>query len=165
LFAILAIGFATSGVQAGPVYQWVNEAGVTQFSDTPPTDDVADVSELSYVTPPTAVDPAEDYWSVTNQLERMQAARLAEAASYPRQVTRITHITVQPDPPPVRHIISYSIPSRIYRGRSYIGRGRGDRYHDHQHYNRGHEFNARYSGSGFSFGINSGLRAGRHSPM
>jgi len=168
-FAILAIALTTGGVQAGPVYRWVNEAGVTQFSDTPPTDAATDVSELNYATPPTAVDPAGDYWSVTNQLERLQAARLAEAqaeaASKPRQVTRITHVTVQPEPQPAQRIISYSVPSRIYPRRSSIGRGHGVRYHGHEDYNRGYGFNARYTGNGFSFGINSGLHAGRHPPM
>jgi hypothetical protein len=158
LFAIMSIALVASAVQAAQVYQWVDEQGTTQFSDTPPFTKDSDVSMLTYEAPPAAIDPADDYWSVTNQLERMDAARLAEAqaraASRPQQVTRITYVTAPPEPPQSRHRFIYSPAPGIYPGRSH-------RHHGYRDQRLRQGFSARYSTGGFSIRLNNTHRAGR----
>ena len=64
---------------AEPVYTWVDDEGVTHFSETPPPAPAADTRFLDLeVTPPPASPNAEgdDFYSVINQAKRMETRRL-----------------------------------------------------------------------------------------
>lgn len=69
----LSVSFAS----AAQVYTWVDDSGVTHFSETPPAEHIAD-TQLIDITPTEA--PASnadnDFYSVVNQADRMEARRL-----------------------------------------------------------------------------------------
>jgi len=70
---LLAIG-AAGGVSAIEVYSWVDENGVTHFSDTRPEDAARPVRKLMLENPAPA-DPDEDVFGIEAQAARMQALR------------------------------------------------------------------------------------------
>jgi len=63
------------------VYTWTDENGITHFSDAPPTRTAAASGEVETMAMPTGfpetTGPAEDYYSVINQWQRMQEERAA----------------------------------------------------------------------------------------
>jgi hypothetical protein len=74
-FLVLLTALSTSS--AGVVYTWVDDNGVTYFSDTPPTDESISVVLIEDLTPPaTGMAMDEDYYSVVNQARRMETQRL-----------------------------------------------------------------------------------------
>jgi hypothetical protein len=70
---LLAIG-AASDLRAVEVYTWVDENGVTHFSDTGPEDSAQPVRKLMLENPAPA-DVDEDVFGVEAQAARMQALR------------------------------------------------------------------------------------------
>jgi hypothetical protein len=62
--------------QADPVYRWVDRDGITHFSQTPPTEENAEVQVLELAPLPPADPAVEEYYSVARQAERMEARRL-----------------------------------------------------------------------------------------
>ncbi len=77
----LAIGclvavFMTYAI-AAPVYTWIDQDGVTHYSETPPENHAVD-SEMIELEPAPAAGPApdDDYFSVIRQAERMEKSRL-----------------------------------------------------------------------------------------
>ncbi len=75
LSATLLLGFALA---AGPaaateIFQWVDENGVTHFSDTPPGDSREARSLHLNASTPADYDPATDPYSIANQAKRMNA--------------------------------------------------------------------------------------------
>lgn len=80
-----ALGTVTSVcVAAGggvTVHRWVDESGVTHFSDLPPGDETrATVLDIDVGTDRGPDDPTEDYYSVANQWRRLAAERDAREA-------------------------------------------------------------------------------------
>lgn len=75
LYALVLIPF--SSAVSEPVFTWVDQEGVTHFSESPPEDDSVQPTQLE-ILPPTAADSGivDDYYSVANQAERMEARRL-----------------------------------------------------------------------------------------
>jgi len=68
---------ALSSAAAGPVYTWVDGAGITYFSDTPPADESIGVRLINDLPPPAAGMPGDgDFYSVVNQAKRMETQRL-----------------------------------------------------------------------------------------
>ncbi len=61
---------------AGPVYSWVDPAGITHFSELPPPPGTGGMMQLELPPYPPVTRPQDDYWSVINQAARMQAQRL-----------------------------------------------------------------------------------------
>ena len=59
---------------AGTVFTWVDEDGVTHFSETPPADAAVETRSIEIDTAPSPV--ADDRFSVINQAQRMQEMRL-----------------------------------------------------------------------------------------
>jgi len=82
---VLVLGVAAGGVQAQKVNKWVDEDGVTHFSDQKPVGDDADVNEIEI--PKGAVSEYESEKvnervnSVLQQMEQDRKAREAEAAA------------------------------------------------------------------------------------
>jgi hypothetical protein len=74
---ILVLLTAIPVAVAGPVYTWVDDDGVTIFSDTPPADESVSVALINDLPPPTAGMPVDgDFYSVVNQVRRMETQRL-----------------------------------------------------------------------------------------
>jgi hypothetical protein len=67
-----------SGSSAGPVvYTWVDDSGITCFSDTLPEDDSISVNLIEDLPQAAAGMPGdEDFYSVVNQAKRMETRRL-----------------------------------------------------------------------------------------
>ena len=65
-------------VSAAQVYTWVDDAGVTHFSETPPPNPATDMQRVN-IQPPTASPdiPDDDFYSVINQAARMERTRLS----------------------------------------------------------------------------------------
>ena len=97
LASLLMIGVAN----ASEIYQWVDEDGVTHFSDTPPADGAAARALHVSATNPPDYDPTTDPYSIANQAKRMnekwselaeekerrreESARRPQPYYYPRQ--------------------------------------------------------------------------------
>ena len=75
LSILLALSVSFAG--ATQVYTWVDDSGVTHFSETPPAERAAD-TQLIDITPTAAPasDADNDFYSVVNQADRMEARRL-----------------------------------------------------------------------------------------
>ncbi|MGB5775567.1 MAG: DUF4124 domain-containing protein, partial [Sedimenticolaceae bacterium] len=75
MVALLLIG-ASSTTQAETLYRWVDGAGQLHFSDMPPPDDATQAEELRTpaFTPP-QMSPADDPYSILNQVRRLEAQR------------------------------------------------------------------------------------------
>jgi hypothetical protein len=69
----LSVSFAS----AAQVYTWVDDSGVTHFSETPPAEHAAAAQLIDIAPAPAGADSAgDDFYSVINQAERMEARRL-----------------------------------------------------------------------------------------
>jgi hypothetical protein len=109
----------SSLAQADPVYTWIDSAGTTHFSQTPPADPSTDTSVLE-LPPPGPYDPAvDDYYSVANQAARMEARRL-EAEKLRAETEALRAQAAAADSPPVseppaapEYFYPYSYP--VYR--------------------------------------------------
>jgi hypothetical protein len=73
IFLTLSVSFAS----AAQVYTWVDDSGVTHFSETPPAERTTD-TQLIDITPTEAPASEADneFYSVVNQADRMEARRL-----------------------------------------------------------------------------------------
>ena len=66
-----------SFTHAGQVYTWVDDDGVTHFSETPPANAATDTQLIDILpTPATTGALDEDFYSVIKQAERMESRRL-----------------------------------------------------------------------------------------
>ena len=79
IFLYILISLPVAANDAEQVYTWVDDSGTTYFSETPPQE-AATEAQLIEVLPPSGVAPGkvadDDYYSVINQVERMQTRRL-----------------------------------------------------------------------------------------
>ncbi len=64
------------GVEGSLAYRWVDTQGEVHFSDTPPPEGTIDVRTMPVASLPARA-PSDDFYSVVNQLKRMQERRLA----------------------------------------------------------------------------------------
>lgn len=75
---VLVSAVAHGSAVAGAAYRWVDEDGGVHFSDLPPVVDGRAVESIEIPVPhPPIPNAGEDYYSVTNQVRRMQEQRLA----------------------------------------------------------------------------------------
>lgn len=82
------------------VYTWVDAEGVTHFSDMPPATNTAAPGDITTIALPegypAAVDPAADYYSVTNQWQRMRAELAAtEELALQRERNRVERLRAE----------------------------------------------------------------------
>jgi hypothetical protein len=71
-----------SPVLAGTVHSWVDDDGVTHFSDSPPAVAVEGATTLVLNDlPPSADEASSDYYSIVNQWQRMSAEREKKTAT------------------------------------------------------------------------------------
>ena len=74
---------------AAEVYKWVDEDGITHFSQMPPDTSVADVSQqVLRDTRPSDYDPEQDLYGVEEQAKRMQELRDEKDKRYQARLER-----------------------------------------------------------------------------
>jgi hypothetical protein len=61
---------------AEEIYTWTDAAGITHYSETPPPDPSLQARPIELPEPPPVMQTPDDYYSVINQLNRMQTQRL-----------------------------------------------------------------------------------------
>ena len=73
----ILLTLCVSSASAAQVYTWVDDSGVTHFSETPPAERTTD-TQLIDITPSAAPasNAGNDFYSVVNQADRMEARRL-----------------------------------------------------------------------------------------
>lgn len=116
LFLFLWSGLA----QADPVYTWIDSAGTTHFSQTPPEDPSTEIRVLELPPPGPYAPAADDYYSVANQAARMEARRLeAEKLRAETEALRAQAAAAAVGPPvaepPAAPEYPYSYPYPVYR--------------------------------------------------
>jgi hypothetical protein len=79
------------------VYRWTDAQGQVHLADSPPEAGTPGVETLSL--PAYLPAPADDYWSVTSQARRMEAARLARERVRADLLQAQARITAPPPPP------------------------------------------------------------------
>jgi hypothetical protein len=78
IYLSLLLTLPASLASAAQAYTWVDDAGITHFSETPPPDPATDTQLVNIQPPPTPANvPTGDFYSVINQAERMERSRLA----------------------------------------------------------------------------------------
>lgn len=76
MFVLLLAGLLSGPAAATEIYKWVDENGVTHFSQTAPDPSVSGVSQQKLRdTTPSDYDPEQDIYGVEAQAERMQQMR------------------------------------------------------------------------------------------
>ncbi|MEN8205742.1 MAG: DUF4124 domain-containing protein [Pseudomonadota bacterium] len=74
----ILLSLPVSFTSAARVYTWVDDAGVTHFSEVPPPGPATDIQLVNIQPPPAPTNaPDDDFYSVVNQAERMERSRLA----------------------------------------------------------------------------------------
>ena len=158
LFAIALLassGFV--GAQAAPIHKWVDEKGITHYSDQAPTAATTSVTQLDVDTragtPQASAQSSGNYYSIANQWQRMNQERLqqrqldlqraainleAQALQSPAQESAESE--------PTRYAVAY--PQRWHRRHGYKHR----RHHGHRAGSRQQRTQTR--GSGFPSVIN-----------
>ncbi|MGB5178500.1 MAG: DUF4124 domain-containing protein [Gammaproteobacteria bacterium] len=77
IFLPILLTLSASFASAAEVYTWVDDSGVTHFSEKPPAERTRDaqlIEVMPTAAPASSVD--DDFYSVINQADRMEARRL-----------------------------------------------------------------------------------------
>ena len=95
---LLALLITSTPALGGEMYRWVDEQGVTNFSQTPP-DDPAMLARVLHLEPLSTIAPV-DVAALLEVAERLEASRLAreQARAAQRQATREAQLPEQPPP-------------------------------------------------------------------
>ncbi|MCA1805261.1 MAG: DUF4124 domain-containing protein [Xanthomonadaceae bacterium] len=98
---LLALLVATTPALGGEIYRWVDEQGVTNFSQTPP-DDPAQSARVLHLEPLSTI-PSVDVAALLEVAERLEASRLAreQARAAQRQAVRGARLQEQETPPAI----------------------------------------------------------------
>ncbi len=120
--AALLVVFAWSAVgTTAEVFRWVDEGGVTHFSESPPEQEAQDLQTLELADPAPRSDPENYYYSIANQSKRMEAMRAErEKAQAERDLARrqleleAAQNQVQPPPPQTEVITRFAYPPPYY---------------------------------------------------
>ncbi len=103
LLVLFIASLVASPIYAEQIHKWIDEEGVTHYSDSAPeskTEDVSVIETLDEYTVPQNLD--EDYYSITNQWLRMNEERLArEKLKLEQEKQRAAS---QPPPPQVIYV-------------------------------------------------------------
>lgn len=131
--AVAAAVCSTAAVPAGAyeIYKWVDENGVVHYSESAPEQTDADVKTLELeLTNPPGYDPADDYYSIENQAERIRAQweAIAEekaereeaerAAAVEERLARLESRSIQAHAPTYRPAANVFLPlghQRLFR--------------------------------------------------
>ncbi len=107
---VMAMACGPGAVLAGTeVYHWVDENGVSHFTQAAPSGDVAGVEKMTVEdTAPPGYDPAEDRYGVAQQQERMAALR--EDMKAKREAEQSHQREAAARRPQVQYVDRYSAP-------------------------------------------------------
>ncbi|HSJ47226.1 MAG TPA: DUF4124 domain-containing protein [Gammaproteobacteria bacterium] len=110
---LLALLAATSPALGGEIYRWVDEQGVTNFSQEPPDDPVQDARVLHLESLSTI--PSVDVTALLEVAERLEASRLAreQARAAQQQASREARLQEQETQPA---ITTYQPPILLHTG-------------------------------------------------
>ena len=130
-----------SYVHAQQLYKWVDEHGMTHYSDELPAGHV-EHEAFQFAEYHSDSNPVEDYYSIQNQLERLQERR----AETLKQKQRAAEIKAAKNPPPREVIITSSEPQQRYYSPAYFPHGLhkphkyilGKPYYGHQNKHQRH---------------------------
>ncbi len=119
------ISFASSPAYTADVYKWVDADGITYYSDEAPPVSPNPISLIELTaTYPVTVDPEKDFYSITNQWQRLNRARIE------REKLKLERIKLEEAQQPVT-------PQIVYNGepqdKQYIIAYPGTTYHRHGH--------------------------------
>jgi len=110
---LITISVLTIEVQAQQLYKWVDAQGVTHYAEALPSEDVDHVA-FEFTENYQAANPQDDYYSIQNQLKRLQQRRsqqraekqqVAEARAAKQQTTEIIYVQASESEP------SYYLPA------------------------------------------------------
>ena len=103
-------------------YRWVDQEGVTHFSDTPPPADNTSrpgVESIALADFPAVADPAADYYSIVNQWKRLRE-ELADQQKLVLEQRRLNLQRLRAEqaatPPPARSTAPVSAPLVLWGG-------------------------------------------------
>jgi hypothetical protein len=103
---VCAYGSAVAGTE---VYHWVDENGVSHFTQSAPPGEVSGVRKMTVEdTPPPGYDPEEDRYGVVQQQERMAALR--EEMKEKREAEQKRRRDAAARQPQVRYVDRYTTP-------------------------------------------------------
>ena len=122
-------------VQAAEIHKWIDERGITHYSDEAPQSPGVTVTRLEISTHgsagPVPSQTPGDYYSIANQWQRMQQERLQQqrlelqrvAASIARQ-TEAEPVRDRDDSRATRYVVAYPYPLHRRHGHHYKHRRR-----------------------------------------
>ena len=133
---LLPVLMLSEAVAAGTAFAWVTEDGVLFLSDEAPPAEVVDFKSIELQElPPRRSDPSSDYYSIINQLSRMEAhRRAAERERWERRREQTAQDEYRPEV-----VESYADPVGGYSAFSYgryPSRYRPLKYGRSHHYHR-----------------------------
>lgn len=75
--AVIVLAFASTPAFAGVIHKWVDDKGITHYSDSAPPDDNSQSTQIELPeVQPTDGKTEENYYSIANQWARMHQERL-----------------------------------------------------------------------------------------
>mgnify|MGYP001822123405 CR=1 FL=1 len=120
--AALLVVFAWPGSgTTAEVFRWVDEGGVTHFSESRPEQEAQDLQTLELADPVPRSDPENDYYSIANQSKRMEAVRAEREKAQAERDLAMRQLELeaarnqfQPSPPQTQIITRYGYSAPYY---------------------------------------------------
>lgn len=130
---IIVLSMLAVESQAQQLYKWVDAEGVTHYSETLPSQDI-DHATLEFTEDYQVADSQGDYYSIQNQLKRLQERRAQQRAEKQQAVKQ--KLAKQPTPEVV--YVQSNEPGHRYYLPAYHPRYNLHRYnkHDTRHYSK-----------------------------
>ncbi|MEM8844623.1 MAG: DUF4124 domain-containing protein [Pseudomonadota bacterium] len=136
---LIAVLFVSSA-EAQEFYKWVDEDGVTHYGEVLPSPDIAH-EEFDFPAAYETSNPTDDYYSIQNQLKRVQEQRLLwrELNVPVRQETEVVVQEVQAQPEVVRYVPAFPFNRSYNKDRHYKNKKykyKKDYKHGKKHHNK-----------------------------
>ena len=93
----LCIILYASSAYAGQFYKWVDEEGVTHYGESLPDENIEHVA-FEFPEQYVMSNPEEDYYSIQNQLQRMQERREQRLLNKQKKADLASNSSLQPQP-------------------------------------------------------------------
>ena len=144
------------GANAAAIHKWVDDNGVTHYSDAAPSSPVTSVTQLEIdtgnITRTSLPTASDQYYSIANQWQRLQRERLQQQQFELQRAAINVNRSVEParaedsdEPHTARYLVAY--PARKhrrhgyskYRPRSRRGHGNGQQPHRNRIHSSGYK--------------------------
>ena len=124
LYGLVVVFVFASSVQAQKLYKWVDENGVTHYQESRPDSNVEHVA-LQFPDKYDVSNPEEEYYSIQNQLKRLQESRAQQQAARQQQQanTQAREVQIQEV-----YVPTHEPYRRYYAPRHYSHYGKGHQY-------------------------------------